>query len=53
MAGLRKGWHGFVASVAGVVTVAGYLLPWAIAIGGPLLVVLWVVRRRRRRATSA
>jgi hypothetical protein len=48
LAGLRAGWHGFLASVAGVLTVAGYLLPWVVAIGVPLWLILWLTRRRRR-----
>jgi hypothetical protein len=49
MAGLRSGWHGFLVSVKGVLTVAGWLLPWLIAIGAPVLIVLWILRARRRR----
>jgi hypothetical protein len=53
LAGLRNGWHGFLTSVAGVLTVAGFLLPWAIVIGLPLWLVLWLARRRRRTNTVA
>jgi len=54
LAGLRSGWHGFLASVAGVLTVAGYLLPWVVVIGLPLWLILWLLRRRRRvRSTTA
>lgn len=49
LAGLRGGWDGFLASVTAVLTVAGWLLPWAIAIGVPLWLILWVARRRRQR----
>jgi hypothetical protein len=49
MAGLKSGWKGFLASVKIVLTVAGWLLPWAIAIGVPLWLVLWLLARRRRR----
>ncbi len=48
LAGLRAGWKGFLASVKVVLTVAGWLLPWAIAIGGPVWLVLWIARRRHR-----
>ena len=48
MAGLKAGWKGFLASVKIVLTVAGWLLPWAIAIGVPLWFLLWLRRRRRR-----
>jgi hypothetical protein len=51
LSGLRNGWHGFLTSVAGVLTVAGFLLPWAIVIGLPLWLVLWLARRRRRAQT--
>lgn len=50
LAGLKAGWKGFLASVTIVLTVAGWLLPWAIAFGAPILIVLWILRRRRRRA---
>lgn len=53
LAGLRAGWDGFLASVTIVLTVAGWLLPWAIVIGGPILVALWIMRRRRRRQAVA
>jgi hypothetical protein len=49
MAGLKSGWKGFLASVKIVLTVAGWLLPWAIAIGVPVWLVLWLLSRRRRR----
>lgn len=52
LAGLKGGWQGFLASVTIVLTVAGWLLPWALAIGGPLGLLAWVLRRRRRRATA-
>jgi len=47
LAGLRNGWDAFLASVAVVLTVAGWLVPWAVVIGVPL-VALWMLRRRRR-----
>ena len=49
MAGLKAGWKGFLASVKIVLTVAGWLLPWAIAILLPLWIVLMLSRRRRAR----
>jgi hypothetical protein len=52
LAGLRNGWHGFVASIAVLLTVAGWLLPWAVAIGVPVLVAWLIVRRRRRRRAA-
>jgi hypothetical protein len=52
MAGLRGGWDGFLTSVAAVLTVAGWLLPWIIALGVPAWVIMWLVRRRRRATTA-
>lgn len=51
LAGLKHGWEGFLASVAIVLTIAGWLLPWAIAIGLPIWLILWLLRRRRRPPT--
>jgi Domain of unknown function (DUF4349) len=48
LAGLRSGWAGFLSSVKVVLTVAGYMLPWIIAIGVPIWALVWVMRRRRR-----
>jgi hypothetical protein len=48
LAGLRSGWSAFGGSIKVVLTVAGWLLPWAIAIGVPLWLVLYLLRRRRR-----
>lgn len=53
LAGLKGGWEGFLASVTIVLTVAGWLLPWAIAIGGPLGLLAWLLRRRRRGTAPA
>jgi hypothetical protein len=52
LAGLRNGWDGFLASVTIVLTVAGWLLPWVIAVGVPLLLLVWLLRLRRRRAAA-
>jgi hypothetical protein len=51
LAGLKDGWDGFLASVAIVLTIAGWLLPWVLAIGLPIWLVLWLLRRRRRPTT--
>ena len=48
LAGLKAGWKGFLASVKIVLTIAGWLLPWAIAIGVPLWGLIVLSRRRRR-----
>jgi len=47
IAGLKAGWKGFVTSVGVVLTIAGTLLPWLIAIGVPVWFALWLLRRRR------
>jgi hypothetical protein len=46
--GLASGWHAFTASLQVLVTVLGALLPFALAIGVPLWLVLWFFRRRAR-----
>jgi hypothetical protein len=53
VAGLKAGWNGFLASVKIVLTVAGWLLPWAIAIGVPVWAIVWLSRRRHRASRSA
>jgi hypothetical protein len=53
LAGLRSGWEGFLASVTIVLTIIGWLLPFAIAIGVPVIVILSILRRRRRRKVAA
>ncbi len=52
VAGLKAGWHGFVASLGVVLTVLGAILPFVIAIGLPVWLVLLLVRRQRRRRTQ-
>ncbi|MGC4858033.1 DUF4349 domain-containing protein [Micromonospora sp. DT41] len=46
--GLRGGWKAFVASMTVLVTVLGALLPWLVAFGVPVMVLLLVLRRRRK-----
>ncbi len=48
LAGLANGWNGFLVSVSVVLTVAGWLLPWVIALGVPLWLIVWRVRHKRR-----
>lgn len=45
--GLLAGWNGLIASVNGLVVVVGFLLPW-LGIAAIVLLVVWLVRRRRR-----
>jgi len=47
LAGLKNGWKAFLASIQVLVTVLGALLPFAIAIGAPIWLLVWWSRRRR------
>lgn len=51
--GLKSGWHAFLASAKVGLLILGWLLPWAIAIGVPVWVILFVRRRLRRRPQPA
>jgi len=53
VAGLKNGWRAFLQSVEVLLTVAGWLLPWAIAIGVPIWLLVWLVNRRRPKAPAA
>jgi hypothetical protein len=53
IAGLKAGWNGFLASVQVVLTVAGWLLPWLIAVGLPVWFAVWLLRRRPRPVAPA
>lgn len=53
LAGLKSGWAAFLDSVKVVLTIAGWLLPFAILIGVPLWLVLALLRRRRTPARPA
>jgi hypothetical protein len=53
LAGLKSGWAAFLESVKVVLTIAGWLLPFALVVGIPLWIVLWYVRRRRRPVVTA
>jgi hypothetical protein len=53
MAGLREGWSAFLNSIKVVLVIAGWLLPWVVAIGLPLWAVLWFLRRRNRTTGPA
>ncbi|MET8529819.1 DUF4349 domain-containing protein [Micromonospora sp. NPDC005172] len=48
LVGLKGGWKAFATSMTVLLTVLGALLPWLVAVGVPLAVVLLVLRRRRR-----
>jgi len=51
-AGLGDGWDALTAFAAGLATVAGVLLPWAVVLLVLALVLRPVVRRARRRAAA-
>lgn len=46
--GLLAGWNGLIVSLNALVVALGFLLPWLVPIAVVLLVV-WLIRRRRRR----
>ncbi|GAA0816941.1 DUF4349 domain-containing protein [Spirilliplanes yamanashiensis] len=48
LSGLAAGWDALVASLRVLLTIVGALLPWLIALGLPLLLTLWLIRRLRR-----
>jgi hypothetical protein len=48
MAGLRSGWHAFLDSMKALLTFLGAVLPFVVAFGIPLWIVLWFLRGRRR-----
>ncbi|RZT82613.1 uncharacterized protein DUF4349 [Micromonospora violae] len=48
LVGLRGGWKAFVVSMTVLLTVLGALLPWLVAFGVPVAVLLVVLRRRRK-----
>lgn len=47
LAGLKSGWAAFLESIKILLTVAGWLLPWVIAVGAPIWLGIWLLRRRR------
>lgn len=52
IAGLRSGWHAFLNSVKALLTFLGAVLPFAVAIGIPLWIVMWFLRGRRRTGVT-
>lgn len=53
LGGLTSGWSALVSSLQVVLLVAGWALPWALAIGAPAWLAVWLLRRRRRPAAAA
>nr|WP_314841567.1 DUF4349 domain-containing protein [uncultured Microbacterium sp.] len=49
--GLFAGWNGLVVSLNALVVAVGFLLPW-LGIAALVLLVIWLVRRARRRRRS-
>src|SRR5260370_23421675 len=49
-AGLKGGWNAFLATLQVLLEILGALLPFILAIGLPVLLVLWLLRRRRQSA---
>ncbi|UWF78433.1 DUF4349 domain-containing protein [Microbacterium neungamense] len=49
--GLLAGWNGLVASLNAVVIAVGFALPW-LAVAGVVFLVVWLIRRGRRRARA-
>src|SRR5690606_35618638 len=45
--GLLAGWNGLIVSLNALVIALGFLLPW-LAIAGVVILLVWVLRRRRR-----
>lgn len=45
--GLLAGWNGLIVSLNALVIAFGFLLPW-LAVAGAVVLVIWLVRRRRR-----
>lgn len=49
LGGLKAGWKAFVASVNVLLVVIGWLLPFAVAVAIPVILIVWLVRLRGRR----
>lgn len=50
--GLLAGWNGLIVSLNALVIAFGFLLPW-LAVAAAVLVVIWLIRRRRHPKTTA
>lgn len=46
-AGLLAGWNGLIVSLNALVIAIGFVLPWLV-IAGAVVLVIWLIRRRRR-----
>ncbi|KIP88153.1 hypothetical protein RU09_15155 [Microbacterium sp. MEJ108Y] len=50
--GLLAGWNGLVSSMNALVIAVGFILPW-LALGGVVVLIVWIVRRSRRSRRAA
>lgn len=50
--GLLAGWNGLIVSLNALVIAFGFLLPW-LAVAGVVLLVIWLIRRRRRAVRTS
>ncbi|MGL3150856.1 DUF4349 domain-containing protein [Microbacterium sp. A82] len=50
--GLLAGWNGLIVSLNALVIAFGFLLPW-LAVAGVVVLVIWLVRRRRGKSPEA
>jgi hypothetical protein len=52
LAGLSSGWDAFVTTANALLTAFGAMLPFLIAIGAPVGLLVWYLRRRRPRPVA-
>jgi hypothetical protein len=45
LVGLKGGWNAFLSSLEILLTILGALLPWFLALGLPVMAVVWLLRR--------
>jgi hypothetical protein len=53
LAGLKGGWNSFTSSMEVLLTIIGALLPWFVALGLPVLILVVLLRRSAARRTPA
>jgi hypothetical protein len=51
--GLEAGWNAFLGAMNVLLLMLGYLLPFAVVIGGPIALLIWLLRRRRPASPAA
>ncbi|MBZ2198813.1 DUF4349 domain-containing protein [Occultella gossypii] len=52
LGGLETGWRALVTFASGLLVFLGVLAPWLLVVGVPVAAIVWVTRRRRRRASA-